>query len=132
MSDLEILLRRTLSDAAGQAPSAAGLVDDVRTRLEARAQPWRGPLLAVAAAVVLIAAVAAAVLVGRAPQPVPARPVDVSTTAVTTTGPSRLPSTAPSPVATTIYGTSGSAVTSSIVTGPLPTDPVTVTVTGAP
>ncbi|HET7801561.1 MAG TPA: hypothetical protein VFL38_14150 [Humibacillus xanthopallidus] len=133
MSDVERLLRQTLDDEAGRAPSAGRLVDDLRPRLETTAHPWRRPALAVSGIALVAAAVSAALLVGQRPVPVSPAGPGSATTQVPRTSPEVPSSTgAPTPaslVTTTIYGTSGAVITSRVVTGPLQTDPVTVTIT---
>jgi hypothetical protein len=134
MSDLERLLRQSLADEAGRAPTATLLVDEVRASLERPRHPSRRVLVAAVAGLVAAAA-AAAVIVGQRPAPVsPARPGGATTQVLHGSSAAPHPTTtAQTPrVTTTIWGTSGAAVTSQVVTGPASTDPVTVTVTGAP
>lgn len=133
MRDVEHLLRQTLDDEAGRAPSAGRLVDDLRPRLETPGQPWLRPAIAVSGIALVAAAVSAAVLVGQRPATVSPSGPGPATTQVPRTSPgvpSSTRATTPSPsMTTTIYGTSGAVVTSRVVIGPLQTDPVTVTIT---
>ncbi|GAA2161535.1 hypothetical protein FHX52_3366 [Humibacillus xanthopallidus] len=133
MNDVERLLRQTLDDEAGRAPSASRLVDDLRPRLETAGHPWRRPALAATGIALVAAAVAAALLVGQRPVPVSPSGPGSATTQVPRASPevptSTSATTPASSVTTTIYGTSGSVVTSRVVTGPLQTEPVTVTIT---
>jgi hypothetical protein len=134
MSDLERLLRESLADEAGRAPAATLLVDEVRASLGRPRHPSRH-VLAAAVGGLMAAAVAAAVVAGQRPAPVsPARSGGATTQMLQGSSAALHPTTtaqAPS-VTTTIWGTSGAAVTSQVITGPASTDPVTVTVTGAP